>query len=277
LERRLTAILAADVVGYSSLMASDEAGTLAQLKTHRKELIEPKTAEYGGRVVKLMGDGTLMEFGSVVDAVNFAVDVQRSTTERNASVPEDRRISYRIGINIGDIIVEDDDIYGGGVNVAARLEGLAETGGICVARNVFEQVKGKVAVGFEDLGPQDIKNIPEPVQVYRVVQDGAGITAAVKIRSTAKWPVVAGVLALLSIAVGALVWQQPWLPKDEPTSAANLAFPLPDKPSIAVLPFNNMSNDPSQEYFVDGMTEDLITDLAKIESLFVIARNTVFT
>ena len=277
MERRLTTILAADVVGYSSLMASDEAGTLAQLKAHRKELIEPKTAEYGGRVVKLMGDGTLMEFGSVVDAVNFAVDVQRSTTERNASVPEDRRITYRIGINIGDIIVEDDDIYGDGVNVAARLEGLAESGGICVARNVFDQVKGKVAVGFQDLGPQDFKNIPEPVQVYRVVQDGAVITAAVKIRSTAKWPVVACVLILLLIATGALVWQQPWLPKDEPTSAANMAFPLPDKPSIAVLPFNNMSNDPSQEYFVDGMTEDLITDLAKIESLFVIARNTVFT
>ncbi len=151
MERRLTAILAADVVGYSRLMAADEAGTLAQLKTHRKELIEPKTAEHHGRVVKLMGDGTLMEFGSVVDAVHFAVDVQRTVAERNAGVPDDRRITYRIGINIGDIIVEDEDIYGDGVNVAARLEGLAEPGGICVSRTVFNHVQGKVDFGFEDL------------------------------------------------------------------------------------------------------------------------------
>jgi class 3 adenylate cyclase len=151
-ERRLTTILAADVVGYSRLMAADEAGTLAQLKTHRKELIEPKTSAHHGRVVKLMGDGTLMEFGSVVDAVNFAVDVQRAIAARNLDVPEDRQIVYRIGINIGDIIVEGDDIYGDGVNVAARLEALAEPGGICVSRTVFDHVKGKVELGFSDLG-----------------------------------------------------------------------------------------------------------------------------
>jgi adenylate cyclase len=158
-QRRLAAILAADVVGYSRLMGHDETGTLAALKAHRKELIEPNSAEYHGRIVKLTGDGTLMEFGSAVDAVLFAVDVQRAIVGRNAEVPEDRRITYRMGINIGDIIIDGDDIYGDGVNVAARLEGLADPGGICVARNVFNQVKNKVDLGFEDMGEQDIKNI----------------------------------------------------------------------------------------------------------------------
>ncbi len=163
-ERRLTTILAADVVGYSRLMAANEAGTLAQLKTHRKELLEPKTAEHHGRVVKLMGDGTLMEFGSVVDAVHFAVDLQRAMAGRNVEVPEYRRITYRIGINIGDIIVEGEDIYGDGVNVAARLEGLAEPGGICVSRTVFNHVKGKFELDFEDMGEQQVKNISEPIR-----------------------------------------------------------------------------------------------------------------
>ncbi len=238
-ERRLIAILAADVVGYSRLMAADETGTLAQLKTHRKELLKPKTAEYRGRVVKLMGDGTLMEFGSVVDAVNFAVDVQRTMALRNTDVPEDQRITYRIGINIGDIIVEGDDIYGDGVNIASRLEGLAEPGGLCVARNVYNQVKGKVDTTFEDLGGKEVKNIAEPVQCYRV-NLSLPETAALKTDKTA------------------------------PTLA------LPDKPSIAVLPFDNMSGDPDQAYFSDGMTEDLITELARFRSLFVIARNSSF-
>ncbi len=236
-ERRLTTILAADIVGYSRLMAADEAGTLAQLKTHRKELIEPKTAEYHGRVVKLMGDGTLMEFGSVVDAVNFAVDLQRAMAGRNVDVPEDRQIIYRIGINIGDIIVEADDIYGDGVNIAARLEGLAEPGGICVARNVYNQVKTKVEASFEDLGEKEVKNIPEPLRVYRVVSDAL---AAQTVRSP------------------------------------STMLPLPDKPSIAVLPFTNMSGDPEQEYFSDGITEDIITELSRFRSLFVIARNSSF-
>ena len=238
MERRLTTILASDVVGYSRLMAADEAGTLAQLKTHRKELIEPKTAEYHGRVVKLMGDGTLMEFGSVVDAVNFAVDLQRAMAGRNADVPEDRRITYRIGINIGDIIVEGDDIYGDGVNIAARLEGLAEPGGICVARNVYNQVKTKVEASFEDLGEKEVKNIPEPLRVYRV--------------ATERLPSAA-------------------------TSPATKPLPLPDKPSIAVLPFDNMSLDPDQGFFADGIAEDIITELSKFRSLFVIARNSSFS
>ena len=240
-ERRLTTILAADVVGYSRLMAADEAGTLASLKANRRELIEPKTAEHHGRVVKLMGDGTLMEFGSVVDAIRFAIDVQQAMAERNAKVPEDRRITYRIGINIGDIIVEGEDIYGDGVNIAARLEGLAEPGGICVARNVYNQVKTKVEAGFEDLGEKEVKNIPEPVQVYRVKLDGVA----------------------------------PSSPDEE---AQDKAMPkLPDKPSIAVLPFTNMSGDPEQEYFSDGIAEDIITTLSKIPDLFVIARNSTFT
>jgi adenylate cyclase len=281
IERRLTSILAADVVGYSRLMAADEAGTLASLKAIRRELIEPKTTEHHGRVVKLMGDGTLMEFGSVVAAVNFAVDLQRTMAERNADVPEDRRITYRIGINIGDIIVQGDDIYGNGVNVAARLEAMAEPGGICVSRTVFDHVKGKVEIGFEDLGTQKVKNIPEPVQTFKVLLDSAAVEHTIVANPAAKrtlhWPMVAGALIVLVILSGALLWQRPWEPRVEPASVENMAFPLPDKPSIAVLPFTNMSDDPNQEYFVDGMTEDLITDLAKIESLFVIARNTVFT
>ena len=232
-ERRLTTILSADVVGYSRLMAADETGTLAQLKAHRRELIEPKTAEYHGRVVKLMGDGTLMEFGSVVDAVNFAVEVQQAMVERNAGVPEDLQIIYRVGINIGDIIVDEDDIYGGGVNVAARLEGLAESGGVCVSSNVFEEVRNKLDLGFEDMGLQSLKNIPEPVHAYRVLS--------------------------------------------APPSAFDAPPPLPEKPSIAVLPFTNIGADPEQEFFADGMAEDIITALSKYRWFFVIARNSTFT
>jgi TolB-like protein/class 3 adenylate cyclase/rhodanese-related sulfurtransferase len=280
-ERRLTTILAADVVGYSRLMAADEAGTLASLKAIRRELVEPKTTEHHGRVVKLIGDGTLMEFASVVDAVLFAVDVQQAMAARNARVPEDRRITYRIGINIGDIIVEGDDIYGDGVNVAARLEALAEPGGVCVSRTVFDHVKGKVEVGFEDLGAQTVKNIPEPVQTFKVLLESPTtehvIVATPAAKRTDRWPVVAGSLIVLVILSAALVWLRPWEERLEPASVERMAFPLPDKPSIAVLPFNNMSDDPSQEYFADGMTEDLITDLSKISGLFVIARNSSFS
>jgi TolB-like protein/class 3 adenylate cyclase len=278
-ERRLTTILAADVVGYSRLMAVDEAGTLAQLKAHRKELIEPKTAEYHGRVVKLTGDGTLMEFGSVVDAVLFAVDVQRAMVKRNADVPEDRRVTYRVGINIGDILVDGDDIYGDGVNVAARLEGLAEPGGICVSRTVLNHVRNKVELDFEDLGEQAVKNIPEPVRVYRVLLEGeapAVVRPAGK-RRLALWPLVATTsLVLLIVAGGALWWLKPWAPDVEPALIERMAFPLPDKPSIAVLPFDNLSDHPAQDYFSDGITEDIITDLSKISGLFVIARNSSF-
>jgi adenylate cyclase len=236
-ERRLTTILAADVVGYSRLMAADEAGTFAQLKTHRREVIEPKAAEHHGRVVKLTGDGTLMEFGSVVDAVNFSVEVQQAMMERNASVPEDRQIRYRVGINLGEIIVDGEDIYGDGVNIAARLEGLAEPGGICISGKVFEEVRHKLPTVFEDMGDKEVKNIPEPVHVYRVCLADAD-------------------------QVGGTTTHE--------------ALPLPDKPSIAVLPFENMSADPDQEFFAHGVAEDVITELSKFRSLFVIARNSSF-
>ncbi|MEM7224533.1 MAG: tetratricopeptide repeat protein [Pseudomonadota bacterium] len=273
MERRLTTILAIDVVGYSRLMADDEAGTLARLKTVRSELIEPKTATHRGRIVKLMGDGILMEFASVVDAVSFAVDLQQTMSERLAE------ITFRIGINIGDVIVEGDDIYGDGVNVAARLEALSEPGGICISRTVYDHVRGKVDVGFEDLGAQTVKNIPEPVQVYRVLPDAsAGEQPAVAAtrKMSLRWSALAGTLAVVVVVAGLTLWQRPWEEREEPASEADMAFALPDKPSIAVLPFSNLSDDSSQDTFADGMTEDLITDLSKIAGLFVIASNSSF-
>ena len=235
IQRRLAAILAADVVGYSRLMEADEAGTLAALRAHRKELIDPRIAEHGGRTVKLMGDGALVEFASVVDAVECAVAIQRTIAELNAGIPEDRRIVFRIGINVGDIIIEGEDIYGDGVNVAARLEGIAESGGIAISEDAWRQVQGKVASDFIDLGPQSLKNIARPVRVYRVELGAGSVT-------------------------------QPTAP----------ALASPDKPSIAVLAFQNMSGDPEQEYFADGITEDVITDLSKVSGLLVIARNSSF-
>jgi adenylate cyclase len=235
LTRRLAAILAADVSGYSRLIGADEAGTLERLKTLRRELLDPKIAEHRGRLVKTTGDGLLVEFGSVVDALRCAVEVQREMGGRNTGVPPDNRIEFRIGINMGDIVVEDGDIFGDGVNVAARLEALAEPGGICVAARVQEDAAGKLDLAFEDLGEQQLKNIARPVRAYRVV------TAA-----------------------------RPEMP---PSSGPA----LPDKPSIAVLPFANLSRDPEQEYFADGMVEEIITALSRIRWLFVIARNSSFT
>jgi adenylate cyclase len=240
-QRRLAAILAADVVGYSRLMGEDEGGTLARLKAHRRELIDPAIAARGGRMVKLMGDGALVEFASVVDAVQCAVEIQRAMILRNAEVPDARRIAFRIGINLGDVIVEGDDIYGDGVNVAARLEGLAVPGGICVSAKVHDEVLGKLELGFEDQGERPVKNIARPVRVYRVLLEAGA-------------------------------------PRERPAaSAASAPLALPDQPSIVVLAFQNMSADPEQEYFADGIAEDIITDLSKISSLFVIARNSAFT
>jgi TolB-like protein len=237
LERRLAAILAADVAGYTRLMGDDEAGTLHRLTELREQVLEPLIAEHHGRVVKLMGDGLLVEFASVVDALTCAVAWQNGVAEREAETDEDRRLQFRIGINLGDVIVEGEDIHGDGVNIAARLEGLAEPGGICLSGDVFRQAKGKMEAEFEDMGEQDLKNVAEPVRVYRIAADRA-------------------VLSVPS-------------PTTEP-------LPLPDKPSIAVLPFANMSGDPEQEYFSDGITEDIITELSRFSSLFVIARNSSF-
>jgi adenylate cyclase len=242
-DRRLAAIFAGDVAGYSQLMGVDEEGTLRQLKGHRKELIDPKITEHRGHIVKTTGDGMLVEFVSVVDAVRCAVDIQRGMVERNTDVPAASCIQFRIGINVGDIISDNNDIYGDGVNVAARLEALAEPGGIMVSRNVYDQVRDKLSFGFEDLGEQTVKNIARPVGVHRVsiVADAAPI-----------------------LVKGAAV-----AAKTEVSSA--------DRPSIAVLPFANMSGDPEQEYFADGISEDIITGLSKLRWFFVIARNSSFT
>ncbi len=232
-QRRLAAILAADVVGYSRLMGEDEEGTLSRLKTLRRELFYPKTKQYGGRIFKTTGDGAFVEFNSAVAAVKSASDIQEAIAERNAEVSEDQKILLRIGISLGDVIVEGSDLYGNGVNVASRMEGLAEPGGICVSGNVHEHIGRSLDVNFEDLGEQTVKNIDQPVRCYRVYPETA---------------------------------------VQKPDSALT----LPDKPSIAVLPFENMSDDPEQEYFADGLTEDIITALSLWRSFPVIARNSCF-
>ena len=231
-DRRLAAILATDVAGYSRLMSVDEEGTLAALKAYRRELVDPKISEYRGRIVKTTGDGALVEFASAVDAVRCATEIQRAMAERNAAIPEDRRIEFRIGINVGDIIIDEGDIYGDGVNIAARLETLGSPGAICISDNAYQQIKGKLALDVTNMGEQQLKNIAQPVRVFRV-----------RINENGK---------------------------------VDSAPPLPSKPSIAVLPFTNMSGDPEQEYFADGITEDLITSLSQINWLFVIARNSTF-
>lgn len=279
MERRLAAVLAADVVGYSRLMGEDEAATLEALKAHRTELIDPKAAQYNGRTIKLMGDGALMEFPSVVEAVAFAVEIQLAMRERNRGVPENRQIHYRVGINVGDIIVEGDDIYGDGVNVAARLERLAEPGGICVRRNVRNQVRDKLDLDFEDLGEVEVKNIARPVRIFRIVlDDKAEALVTPVVQDAAKlvrrsWLVTAAVGIVLVLAIGGALWRQPWKPQIEPASVERMALPLPEKPSIAVLPFDNLSGDPERERLADGITEDIITDLSRYPDLFVIARN----
>lgn len=281
--RRLSAILAADVEGYSRLMGEDEAGTLAALKTHRAEFFEPKGALYGGRIIKLMGDGILMEFASVVDAVSFAVDVQCALQAHNEGIPDGRQIFYRVGINIGDVIVEDDDIYGDGVNVAARLESLADAGGICIERNVRDQIRDKMDLTLEDLGEIEVKNISRPVHAFRIVMDektsalSAPITQVAKRpKSTSHMSVAAVTGIIMLVAVGVTLWWQPWDRAFKSASEERTALALPDKPSIAVLPFSNMSDDKAQDYFADGLSEDVITDLSKISGLFVVARNTSF-
>jgi len=231
-QRRLAAILAADVVGYSRLMEQDEEGTLAALKGRRREVLEPLAAHHQGRVFKVTGDGVLVEFASAVNAVQCAVDLQQAMAAANGDQPDDRHIVLRIGINLGDVMVEGSDLYGDGVNIAARLEAIAEPGGILVSGTAHEHIKNKIKVGFDDLGSQTLKNIAEPVRAYRVTGTPAVTVAASK--------------------------------------------PATDKPSIAVLPFTNMSGDPDQQYFSDGITEDIITELSRFHGLFVIARNSSF-
>jgi adenylate cyclase len=241
-ERRLAAILAADIAGYSLLMGRDEEGTLSQLKAFRKTLIDPTIAAHRGRIVKTTGDGMLVEFASAVDAARCAVEVQRGVAAQNVDVPQNVRIEFRIGIHVGDIIFDDNDIFGDGVNIAARLEGIAKPGGICISDDAQRQIRGKLDSLFEDMGPQNLKNIVEPMRAWRLGVDE---------RSS----------VLLAL--------------DRPAVTEPLA--LPDKPSIAVLPFQNMSSDPEQDYFADGIVEDIITALSHYDGLFVIARNSSFT
>ncbi len=279
-QRRLAAIFAADMVGYSRLMEADERGTIARQKAHRSELIDPKITEHHGRIFKTTGDGMLVEFASVVDAVECAVAIQRAMLEREAEIPNDRRIRYRVGINLGDIVVEGDDILGDGVNIAARLEGMAEPGGLRISGTAYDQLKQKVNAGYEDLGEVRVKNIEEPVRVYRVMlgPEDAGKLIGVTKKSPVPWKwlaTAASIVVLAAVAVS-FAWLRPWQPAVEPASIDQMAFPLPDKPSIAVLPFNNLSDDTGQEYFAQGLTDDLITDLSKISGLFVIARNSSF-
>lgn len=273
-ERRLAAILAADVVGYSRLMGEDEEGTLGALNAHIKDLIDPLITEHNGRMVKTTGDGLLVEFPSVIDAVHCAVAFQIGMADRTADVPEDRKIAFRIGINIGDVIIQNDDVFGDGVNVAARLEGLADPGGICISRAARDQIRDKLDYGLEDMGEVEVKNIVRPVRAFRVLQDGE--TAKSPASHRYRTAFAAG-LAVLLVAGGGLWWWQPWVERVDPTRPDKIAIPLPDKPSIAILPFANLSGDPQQEYFADGFTEDLITNVAQSKELFVIARNSTFT
>lgn len=280
MERRLVAILAADMVGYSRLTRADEEGTLSRQKTHRKDIVDPKISEHHGRIVKATGDGLLVEFPSVVDAVRCAVGVQLAVADREAGLSENRRIAYRIGINLGDIIIDEYDIYGDGVNIAARLETLAEPGGICVSRTVVNHVKGQVNSGFEDLGDKQAKNIAEPIRVFRVkmAPEAAGSEPISKPRGITPWALyMYATVALAVLSLGGILWWQPWMPDFKPASLERMAFPLPEKPSIAVLPFTDFSDEQSHEHFADGLTEDIITNLSRLPHLFVIARNSSFT
>src|SRR5229473_8663887 len=285
MERKLTAILCADVFGYSRLMGEDEEPTLRTLSSHRK-LIDSLIEEHHGRFVNSAGDSVLAEFASVVNAVQCAVEVQTTLKAENANLPPERRMEFRIGVNLGDVMVDGEQIYGDGVNVAARLESLAEPGGICISGSVHEQIRNKLALTYEDFGAQSVKNIAEPVRVFRIMlEGGAGTRTATNAteRSLRKhWR--GGVFSLTGLALIAvvIVFVQ-HLSLRPPTTTASIppaqrpALPLPNIPSLAVLPFTNMSGDREQEYFSDGITDDLITALSRLPGLFVIARTSTFT
>jgi adenylate cyclase len=279
-QRRLAAILAADVVGYSRLMGADEVGTLADLKAHRVEAIDPRLAQYNGRVVKTTGDGILIEFPSVVEAVQCAVEIQDDMRARNAGVPPEKRIEFRIGINVGDVIIEGEDVFGDGVNIAARLEQLAEPGGICISRAAYEQVRDKLAFKFQDCGQQTVKNIARPIRVYRLAAEGIAVAPLAPAAGVAdahsprpRLRIAAMAAAALIVAAGA------WLALPVFTSMGADRPPSLGTPrlSIAVLPFANLGGDKDQDYFADALTEDLTADLSRISGSFVIARSTAAT
>ena len=278
-KRKLAAILSADVKGYSRLMGEEEVSTLKTLSAYR-EVMRSLIQQFDGRIVDASGDSVLAEFASVVDAVQCAVDVQKELRTRNAELPENRRMEFRIGVNLGDVIQEENNIYGDGVNIAARVQTLAEGGGVCISGTAFDHVENKLQLGYEYLGEQTVKNIAKPVRVYRVLMEPgkpSEIKAKVKGRN---WKYFA-IAAVVVVTIGAIVaWQFIWRPshpKIEVASKEKMAFPLPDKPSIAVLPFTNMSGDSKEDYFSDGITEEIITALSKVPYLFVISRQSTFT
>jgi adenylate cyclase len=280
-KRKLTAILSADVEGYSRLMAEDEGATVRTLTTYR-EVITTLIQQHNGKVLDSPGDNLLAEFASVVDAVQCAVAVQKEIKARNDQLPENRRMQFRIGINLGDVIQEGERIYGDGVNIAARLESLANTGGICISKTAFDHIESKLPYGYEYLGDQTVKNIPKPVGAYRVLMEPrvtvAGEPEKEKRSPVKRMSILIGIAAVIVLAVAVGIWQlYNHRPTIEPASVEKMAFPLPEKPSIAVLPFNNLSGDPTQDYIADGISENIISALSKISEMLVIARNSTFT
>ena len=280
-KRKLAAILSADVEGYSRLMDDDEEATVRTLTSYRTAITD-LVQQYRGRIIDTPGDNILADFTSVVDAVNCAVEIQRELAERNAALPDNRKMQFRIGVNLGDVIDEDGRIYGDGVNIAARVESLAEAGGICISGRAHDQVENKLGLEYEDLGKHEVKNISRPIQVYRVLSyPGAAAHRVVQAKESLgrKWRKIglsAAAIVIVAVALG--IWQfylrQPAV---EPALVEKMAYPLPEKPSIAVLPFDDMSGDPNQDYFCDGLTENMITALSKTPKMFVIARNSTFT
>ncbi|MET0943586.1 MAG: tetratricopeptide repeat protein [Mesorhizobium sp.] len=283
MERRLAAVLAFDMVGYSRLVGVDEQRTLATFKRHRSEIFNPRAAQYHGRIVKFTGDGALIEFPSVVDSVSFAVEAQLALYDENAALPEDQKCQYRVGVNIGDIVLDEGDIFGDGVNVATRLQQIAEPGDVNLSGTAYDQVKGKLDLTFEHLGEKRVKNIAAPVNVYRVLLDDKALALSTPVafptapaQHKRRRIAAAVAIPLLALAAAGVWWWQPWTYAQPETTVERFAYPLPDKPSIAVLPFINVSGDTEHDHLAEGLTDDLITELSKVSGLFVIARHSVF-